>query len=55
METARLAVLAGAAVILGGTGAMPLALAAGAAAFCIISIAWFVPLRGALWKRSWRR
>ena len=48
METARLAVLGAAAIILGGTGAIPLALAAGAAAFCIVSIAWFVPLRGAL-------
>lgn len=48
METARLAVLGAAAVVLGGTGAIPLALAAGAAAFCVVSIAWFVPLRGAL-------
>ena len=48
IETARLAVLAVVAIILGGTGAIPLGLALGAAAFCIVSIAWFLPRRGAL-------
>jgi alkylglycerol monooxygenase len=48
METARLAVLAAVAVVLGGTGAIPVALAAGAVAFCALSVAWFLPRRAAL-------
>ncbi|HEU0299457.1 MAG TPA: sterol desaturase family protein [Longimicrobium sp.] len=48
METARLAVLGTVAIILGGTGAIPVTLAAAAAAFCILSIAWFLPRRAAL-------
>jgi alkylglycerol monooxygenase len=48
METARLAVLGAAAVLLGGTGVIPVPLAAGAVAFCALSIAWFLPRRGAL-------
>lgn len=48
METARLAVLGVAAIVLGGTGAIPLPLAVGGAAFCALSIAWFLPRRAAL-------
>jgi alkylglycerol monooxygenase len=48
METARLAVLGVAAIVLGGTGVIAIPLAIGAVAFCALSIAWFVPRRGAL-------
>ena len=48
METARLAVLGAAAVVLGGIGAIPVAAAAAAVAFCALSVAWFLPRRGAL-------
>jgi hypothetical protein len=48
METARLAVLGAAAVVLGGVGAIPMAMAAAAVAFCALSVAWFLPRRAAL-------
>lgn len=48
IETARHVVLAGALAMLGATGAVP-ALAAGAGiAFCLVSLAWFLPRRAEL-------
>ncbi len=48
IETSRLAVLAVACLALWRTGAVPLAFAAAAIAFCVLSLAWFLPRRGHL-------
>ena len=48
IETARLLVLGAACALLGWSGAIPVAAAAGAIAFCAASLAWFLPRRSAL-------
>ncbi|HEX5724752.1 MAG TPA: sterol desaturase family protein [Longimicrobiaceae bacterium] len=48
IETARLAVLGAASLALGAMGAVALPLALAGAAFCAVSLAWFLPRRGAL-------
>lgn len=48
IETARLLVLGAACAVLGWTGALPVSAAAGGVAFCAVSLAWFIPRRGAL-------
>jgi alkylglycerol monooxygenase len=48
LETARLAVLGAAAVVLGRLGVLPLGAAAAAVAFCALSVAWLLPRRAAL-------
>jgi hypothetical protein len=48
IEVARLVVLAGACALLGWSGALALAPAAAGVAFCAVSLAWFIPRRGAL-------
>ncbi|HEU4561769.1 MAG TPA: sterol desaturase family protein [Longimicrobium sp.] len=48
MEVARLTVLGGACMVLGYAGVLPLAASVAGAAFCALSLAWFIPRRGAL-------
>lgn len=48
IETARLMVLGGACGVLGWLGAIPAAAALAGMAFCAVSLAWFLPRRGAL-------
>ncbi len=48
IETSRLTVLGAATVLLGWTGAIPPLLALAGVAFCILSLAWFIPRRGHL-------
>jgi alkylglycerol monooxygenase len=48
LETARLAVLAAACVVLGWMGALPLAAVAAAVVFSALSLAWLLPRRGEL-------
>jgi hypothetical protein len=48
IETARLLVLGGACGVLAWSGAIPVAAGAAGIAFCAVSLAWFLPRRGAL-------
>jgi sterol desaturase/sphingolipid hydroxylase (fatty acid hydroxylase superfamily) len=48
IETARLLVLGGACGVLAWSGAVPVAAGAAGIAFCAVSLAWFLPRRGAL-------
>jgi hypothetical protein len=48
IETARHLVLAGALAVLAATGAVPVVGAGAGIAFCLVSLAWFVPRRGEL-------
>jgi sterol desaturase/sphingolipid hydroxylase (fatty acid hydroxylase superfamily) len=48
IETARLLVLGGACAVLGWMGPLPVSAAAAGVAFCGVSLAWFLPRRGAL-------